>query len=337
MNQVAGAPGRSSFGRLLRELRQSRGLTMEELAEASGVSGRAIGDMERGRSLRPHRGTVTALAQGLRLDEAAHDGLLAAARAARPAAAKTSLSAKASPYTLPRGVGDFVGRHAELAVLRALAQRAAEETEPQEQGRRTAAPPVAVVFGAPGSGKTTLAVRLAEEFAPSFPDGAFLLDMRGLEEQPLPADEAVVRLLGAWDVQVAQLSAEERLALYHVTTAGTRAVLVLDNAGSEAQVRPLLPREGGVLVVVTSRRALAGLEGVQRVGLGPLTEQESTSLLRAVVSDGRVDAEPEAARSVTELCGGLPLALRVAANWAATRTNWSLQQLVSCAGSSLNK
>ncbi|WP_328625480.1 helix-turn-helix domain-containing protein [Streptomyces sp. NBC_00353] len=331
MNQVAGAPGRSSFGRLLRELRQSRGLTMEELAEASGVSARAIGDMERGRSLRPHRGTVTALAQGLRLDEAAHDGLLAAARAARPAA-KTSLAAKASPYTLPKGVGDFVGRHAELAVLRALAQRAAEETEPQEQGRRAAAPPVAVVFGAPGSGKTTLAVRLAEEFAPSFPDGAYLLDMRGLEEQPLPADEAVVRLVGAWgmgDLEVAQLSAEERLARYHAGMAGLRAVLVLDNAGSEAQVRPLLPREGGVLVVVTSRRALAGLEGAQRVELGPLTEQESTSLLRAVVSDGRVDAEPEAARSVTELCGHLPLALRVAANWAATRPNWSLQQLAT--------
>ncbi|MGW6902164.1 helix-turn-helix domain-containing protein [Streptomyces sp. NPDC054919] len=101
MNQVAGAPGRSSFGRLLRELRQSRGLTMEELAEASGVSGRATGDMERGRSLRPHRGAVTALAQGLRLDEAAHDGLLAAARAARPAT-KTSLGAKAWPCAWPR-------------------------------------------------------------------------------------------------------------------------------------------------------------------------------------------------------------------------------------------
>lgn len=63
--------------------------------------------------------------------------------------------------------------------------------------------------------------------------------------------------------------------------------------------------------------------------LGPLTEQESTSLLRAVVSDGRVDAEPEAARAVTELCGHLPLALRVAANWAATRTNWSLQRLAT--------
>ncbi|WP_239150457.1 hypothetical protein [Streptomyces sp. SID13588] len=80
---------------------------------------------------------------------------------------------------------------------------------------------------------------------------------------------------------------------------------------------------------MTSRRTLAGLEAVRRVELGPLTEQESNSLLRAVVSDGRVDAEPEAAHSVTELCGHLPLALRVAANWAATRTNWSLQRLAT--------
>ncbi|MCT9143904.1 helix-turn-helix domain-containing protein, partial [Streptomyces violarus] len=69
------------FGRLLRALRQSRRLTIEELAEASGVSGRAIGDMERGKSRRPHRGTVTALAQGLELDDAAHAELLGAARA----------------------------------------------------------------------------------------------------------------------------------------------------------------------------------------------------------------------------------------------------------------
>jgi hypothetical protein len=263
------------------------------------------------------------------LDEAAHDGLLAAARATRPVV-NVSLSVKASPYALPRGVRDFVGRHSELAVLRALAQRVVDEKKPQGQGRGVAAPPVVVVFGAPGSGKTTLAVRLAEELSSSLPDGAFMVDMRGLDAQPLPADEAVLRLLGAWgvaDLEVAQLSAEERLARYHAIASGLRAVLVLDNAGSEAQVRPLLPRVGGVLVVVTSRRALAGLEGVQRVELGTLTEQESTSLLRAVVSDGRVDAQPDAARSVAELCGGLPLALRVAANWAATRTNWSLQRL----------
>ncbi|WP_203947426.1 XRE family transcriptional regulator [Planotetraspora thailandica] len=316
---------------MLRELRQARGLTLEELAEASGVSGRAIGDMERGRSLRPHRGTVAALAQGLQLDEGMRAELLTAARGARPCA-KPVESLKASPHTLPRGVRDFVGRHAELAKLRALVQPPPEDTAVQGQGRIAVAPPVAVLFGAPGSGKTTLAVRLAEECAPSLADGAFLLDMRGLDAQPLSAEEAALRLLGAWgvaDLEAARLSAEERLTRYHTIAAGLRTVLILDNAGSEAQVRPLLPREGRLMVVVTSRRTLAGLEGVQRVELSALTQQESASLLRAVVGAGRVDAEPEAARSVTELCGGLPLALRVAANWAATRTNWSLQRLAA--------
>ncbi|MEU2307289.1 helix-turn-helix domain-containing protein [Streptomyces misionensis] len=321
MGEAVETGGGSPAGRMVREARQGLGLTIEELAEASGVSVRTISDVERGRSQRPQRGTLTALAQGLGLDEAARAALLAVVRAGRPAAG-TPARGKTSPCTLPRGVRDFVGRHAELSALRALAQRAAEGRGPDRD-----VPPVAVVSGPPGSGKTTLALRLAEEFAPSFPDGEFLLDMRGLEDQPLSAQEAVLRLLGAWDVEVAQLGAEERLARYHARAARLRAVLILDNAADEAQVRPLLPREGGVLVVVTSRRTLAGLEGVCRVPLGALSEDESTALLRAIVSDGRVDAEPDAVRSVSELCGHLPLALRVAGNWAATRTNWSLRRL----------
>ncbi|EFL30408.1 tetratricopeptide TPR-2 repeat-containing protein [Streptomyces viridochromogenes DSM 40736] len=313
------------FGRLLRELRQDRRLTIEELAEASGVSGRAIGDMERGRSRRPHRGTVTALAQGLELDEPAHARLLAAARAARPGPQQAE-SVRVSPHTLPRGVRDFVGRQGELAELRALAREAAEGGE----GRDAPAPPAAVVYGPPGSGKTTLAVRLAEGLTSSCPDGAFLVDMRGLDERPLPADQVLSGLLGSWgvpDAELAGLGAEELLARYRDLSARLRAVLVLDNAGSEDQIRPLLPREGRLLVVVTSRRTLAGLEGVRRVELGALNRQESAALLRAVVGTGRVDAEPAAANVVTELCGHLPLALRVAANWAATRTSWSLRRL----------
>ncbi|MFI5997913.1 helix-turn-helix domain-containing protein [Streptomyces sp. NPDC051362] len=318
------------FGRRLRELRQSRGLTLEELAEASGVSGRAIGDMERGRSLRPRRGTIAALAQGLGLDESIHADLLAIARASRPVAGPSD--SVVPPHQVPRGVRDFVGRRAELDLLRDVAQRHLADTDAPDRGRYAVAPPVAVVFGSPGSGKTTLAIRLAEECGTSFTDGAFLVDMRGLDAHPLSVDDAVVRLLGAWgvgDLDVAQLNSEERLARYHAMAADLRAVVILDNAAGEAQVRPLLPRTGGVLMVVTSRRTLAGLEGVQRVELGALSEPESASLLRAVVGAGRVDAEPEAARSVTELCGHLPLALRVAANWAATRSNWSLHRLAT--------
>ena len=318
------------FGHLLRELRQSRGLTLEELAEVSGVSGRAIGDMERGRSLRPRRGTIAALSQGLELNESSHAALLSAARASsRPNKPAGSLAA---PYSVPRGVPDFVGRHAELGMLRSLAQRTFNASMTPDHAGGVMAPPVSVVFGMPGSGKSTLAMRLAEECRETFTDGAFLLDMRGLDAQPLSVDEAVTRLLGAWglsEIDVTGLNSEGRLARYYALAAELQALVILDNAASEAQVRPLLPRSGQLLTVVTSRHTLAGLEGVQRVELGALSQSESAALLRAVIGAGRIAAEPEATHAVTELCSHLPLALRLAANWAATHTSWNLQRLAN--------
>ncbi|WP_408645856.1 helix-turn-helix domain-containing protein [Streptomyces odonnellii] len=129
---------------MLRELRQARGPTIEKPAEASGVSGRAIGDVERGRRLRTHRGTVVALAQGLRLDEAARAELLTAARpGTRP-----SGSVKSSSCALPRGVPDFVGRHTELALLHALAKPPSDARRgvPAEHAR----PGHAAAFGGGG-------------------------------------------------------------------------------------------------------------------------------------------------------------------------------------------
>ncbi|MEW2166937.1 helix-turn-helix domain-containing protein [Streptomyces sp. NPDC007084] len=318
------------FGHLLRELRQSRGLTLEDLAEASGVSARAIGDMERGRSLRPRRGTIAALSQGLELDESWHATLVSAARAGRLPG--QSAASPAPPYTVPRGIPDFVGRRAELNTLCSLARRTRNASMTPGYTGDAVAPPVSVVFGMPGSGKTTLAMRLAEECRETFTHGAFLLDMRGLDAQPLSVDEAVTRLLGAWglgEVDIAGLNREGRLDRYHSLAAELRALLILDNASSEAQVRPLLPRSGQILTVVTSRHTLAGLEGVQRVELGALSQSESATLLRAVIGEERVDAEPEATQSVSELCSHLPLALRLAANWAATRTSWNLRRLAS--------
>ncbi|MCC8339026.1 helix-turn-helix domain-containing protein [Streptomyces sp. R1] len=318
------------FGRLLRELRQGHGLTLEELAEVSGVSGRAIGDMERGRSLRPRRGTITALSQGLGLDEPTHATLLSAARAST--VPKRSAHSPSTPCSVPRSVPDFVGRRTELDALRDLVRRNFTPSAPPDHEGTGSAPPVAVVFGPPGCGKSTLATRLVQEYRDTLADRAFQLDMRGLDAQPLTADEASARLLSAWgvdDSEVAGLTGEDRIARYHALAARLPAVVILDNAASEAQVRPLLPHSGSQLTIVTSRHTLAGLEGVHRMELGALTPQESVSLLRAVVGGDRVDAEPEAARAVAELCGHLPLALRLAANWAATRTRWNLEKLAA--------
>ncbi|MFF7341952.1 helix-turn-helix domain-containing protein [Streptomyces sp. NPDC008163] len=319
----------SSLGRLVRRLRLARALTIEQLAEASGVSVRAIGDMERGRSTRPRHGTVAALMQGLQLEETEAEELLVAARTDRGEEAADVPSPAAHSAPLPRGIRDFVGREDELRVLGDLVEEGAH-SDAVVNGEVPPLPPVAVVSGVPGSGKTTLALRLAEERRPDFPDGAFFIDLRGLEDRPPTPDETVVRLLSAWGVEearIGRLTGEERLALYQSTAARLRAVVVLDNAGHEAQVRVLLPAEGRMLVIVTSRRPLTGLSGVRRLELGALAESESTALLRSVVDDGRVDADPDAAARVTALCGHLPLALRVAANWAVTRSGWGLRRL----------
>ncbi|MGW0809543.1 helix-turn-helix domain-containing protein, partial [Nonomuraea sp. NPDC002799] len=141
----------SSFGALLRSLRQAVGLTIEELSHASGVSVRAIGDMERGVSRGPQRRTVQALAEALRLDDEQGAELAEAAKAGRPRPGGP-VPEPLRLYELPRGLGDFVGRAAELELLCRLG-RAASADGPT---------PVVVVHGQAGLGKTACAVRAAE-------------------------------------------------------------------------------------------------------------------------------------------------------------------------------
>ncbi|MFF1546731.1 ATP-binding protein [Streptomyces sp. NPDC058291] len=305
---------RAAFGALLRELRLSASQTIEGLAEASGVSVRGIGDLERGRRAAPQRRTVAALADGLALDEALRERLLTAARAGRAGG-----YSPAGVRAFPRGVDDFVGRAEELARLAALAQR------------ETAAQPVAVaVSGAPGAGKTTLALHAARDLAGRFPDGQLVLDLRGTHEDgPGPAELllSVLRALHVSDRDLAQAGPEGHGALYRQLLAERRCLLVLDDARDEGQVRPLLPAAGASMVVVTSRRMLTGLDSVHRLPLGELHPAEAAELLASLVGAERAAADPEALAEVAERCGHLPLALRVAGNWLATRTGWTVRRL----------
>lgn len=304
---MGGAP----FGERLRRFRRAAGLTIEELAAAAGVSERTIGNLERGASRRPQRGTVGLIADALGLTATERDDLLAG-RAA-PAAAPAALLA------MPRAVPDFTGRDGELARLAALLPTAPATTAA-----------VAVISGPPGVGKSSLAVHAATRLAGRAPDGQLFVDLRGLDARPLDPALALERLIAALDPDHPPVPADlaGRTALFRSAVATRRVVVVLDNAADEAQVRPLLPAAGAGLVLVTSRRLLTGLEGVSRVRLDPLPDADADRLLARLISE-RPDAETDAetVAELARLCGNLPLALRIVGNRLAGRPDWSPARL----------
>jgi len=306
--------GESPFGAVLRGLRQRGRLTMEELAEASGVSVRAIGDMERGRSRVPQRRTVVALAEGLGLADAEREALITAARSARPARAVAAGAA-----VPPRSVRDFTGRGPQLAFLRKAARRARAGTGAS----------VAVVSGPPGCGKTTLALKAAADLAGTFPDGCFVVDLHGVAGPVDPGEASLqlLRALGVSDRRLGQEDAPGHAGLLRALLAERRCLVVLDNARDEGQVRSLLPAGGESLVLVTSRRPLTGLEDVDRLALAEMAQPEAVQLLRRILGAERADAEAEQVARVARLCGRLPLALRVAGNWLTARSGWSVAHL----------
>ncbi|TDD95309.1 BTAD domain-containing putative transcriptional regulator [Actinomadura rubrisoli] len=217
----------------------------------------------------------------------------------------------AAPSQLPNAAGVFVGRAAPLAELsRRLLP------DPRAAAGRA---PVTLVSGQPGVGKTALAVRWAHRMRDRFPDGQLYADLRGHSvRRAVTAHEALRQFLRALAVPDGQVPADvdEAAALYRSQLAGRRMLVVLDDARDEDQVRPLIPGGGHSAVLVTSRARMPGLvarDGARRMDLGVLTSGETYALLAELLGRERVDAEPAAAAALGMLCGGLPLALRVAA------------------------
>ncbi|MFD5624861.1 helix-turn-helix domain-containing protein [Streptomyces sp. NPDC127072] len=308
------------FGALLRQLRLNAYMTMKDLSEASGVSVRGIGDLERGRRAAPQRRTVAALAVGLGLDEGRRDELLVAAR--RGAAAPNG---SVAVRTFPRGINDFVGRDQELAWLQARASEQRDDT-----GGADHRPAVVTVSGPPGAGKTTLTLHAAQELADRFPDGRMVLDLRGMDDTPASTAELMLSVCKAFrvvDQELATAGPQGHAALYQDLLSKKRCLLVLDNARDEAQVRQLLPEHGPAVVMVTSRRMLTGLDGAHRLVLGELSSGEAIAFLTAMIGTRRASAEPSAVEDVARQCAYLPLALRVAGSWLATRTGWTVRRL----------
>jgi tetratricopeptide (TPR) repeat protein/transcriptional regulator with XRE-family HTH domain len=314
------AEAQSDFGGVLRRRRLAAGLSQEGLAQRAGLSERTIRDLERGVTGRPYRNSVGRLAQALGLTGADREGF---ARAARPVPGDGGQRpASRVPRQLPAAAADFTGRTAELKILGGLLDSAG----------RPGTVVVSAIGGTAGVGKTALAVHWAHQVAERFPDGQLYVDLRGYDpDQPMPPADALAGLLRALGVPGQEIPPEEdeRAARYRSLLAGRRMLVLIDNAGSAEQVRPLLPGSAGCAAIVTSRDSLSGLvarDGARRLDLDLLQPADADGLLTALIGD-RAAADPGATAALAARCSRLPLALRVAAELAVTRPEASVADL----------
>jgi DNA-binding SARP family transcriptional activator/Flp pilus assembly protein TadD len=254
-----------------------------------------------------------------------HEQILAADPALDLPAAAPPMPDRPEPAQLPADVDAFTGRAAALAELdRIAASISGSDDRP--------APVVICVSGTAGVGKTALAAHWARRVRGSFPDGQLYVNLRGYDPgQPVQAGDALAGFLRALGMRGDEIPREvdERAAAYRTLLEGRRVLVVLDNAGTAEQVRPLLPGSPSNLVLVTSRDSLAGLvarHGARRLELDPLPARDSADLLRALIGD-RARAEPSATATLARQCAGLPLALRVAAELATASPQMALAQL----------
>ncbi|MER6917213.1 transcriptional regulator [Streptomyces sp. NPDC000594] len=221
-----------------------------------------------------------------------------------------------APAQLDAAVGDFRDRAREEARLRLRLRAAAA-------GRTMA---VAVLTGPPGIGKTALALQAAHAVRDLFPGGQLHADLAGAD-----LDLVLARLLRTLGVPGHALphGTAPRAALYRSLLAGRRVLIVLDNARSTAQLRPLLPGSPGCAVLVTSGSRAIAVPGALRLDLAPLTEAGATALLGAVAGRRRVAAEPGAVRELLRACDRFPLAVRIAADRLAARPHWKVADLAA--------
>jgi tetratricopeptide (TPR) repeat protein/transcriptional regulator with XRE-family HTH domain len=319
------------FGTLLRALRMSAGLSQEELADRSGLSIRAISNLERGRVRWPYRHTLRSLADALELDDAARDEFIGAAE--RRLVSGTDRAGTAErvdgyeyiPRQLPAGTSPFVGRASELATL----DRLLGDDPPSTVV-------ISAIGGTAGVGKTALALYWAHSIARRFPDGQLYANLRGHDQTGMPADAAEI-IRGFLQVLLpdgARVPAglDEQAGMYRSLLAGKRMCVVLDNARSSEQVRPLLPGSGGCLVLVTSRSRLPGLaalDGARLLNLDVLSESEARDLFTLRLGAERTAAEPRAVDELSRFCARLPLALCIVAARAAALPAMTLSDLAA--------
>ncbi|MGW3961396.1 ATP-binding protein [Amycolatopsis sp. NPDC005003] len=231
------------------------------------------------------------------------------------------------PRQLPPAVRDFAGRAEQLARLDGLLL--------DRDDSRPAATVISALDGTAGVGKTALAVQWAHRVEHRFADGTLFADLRGYgPSAPVRPDLVLASFLRVLGVDEDRIPAglEAQVSMYRSVLAGRRVLILLDNAGTAEQVRPLLPGSPGCVVLVTSRASLTGLlvaEAASQVTLELFSPDEAHVLLRRILGPARIAAEPDAVADLVEVCARLPLALRIAATRIATRRHTSVAEVVA--------
>jgi tetratricopeptide (TPR) repeat protein len=232
----------------------------------------------------------------------------------------TTPAALPVPHELPADVPNFTGRQAELyGLLATLVHETA------------ASPAVVAIHGVGGVGKSALAVHAAHRLAPRFPHGQLYVNLQGaaIGSQPLGPGELVARLLRGLGLHGRDIpvDVEEASARFRSLVAGRSILLVLDNAVSAAQVRPLLPASPTCAAIVTSRRLMTTLDGAHQFHLDVLPPAQAIRLLGKLSGNARLDSEPGATEDLARQCDYLPLALRIAGARLAARPTWPVRAL----------
>jgi DNA-binding SARP family transcriptional activator len=242
-----------------------------------------------------------------------------------PPAARPSQPRAIVPRQLPADIPDFTGRQ---EMVRSLCQILAPAREPDAPAQPM---PVALLTGMTGTGKTALAVHVAHLLAGHFPDGQLLVQLRDGDGQPVSPGQALERCLRAIGVTPAALpsGSAELAAMYRSLLASRRVLVILDDAASLPQIVPLLPGGPQCAVIVTSRRRLASLAGGHTFDIGVFSPGTARALLSQVLGEVRTPATQADVASLAELCGFLPLALRIIAAKLHEHPHWSIRQLIS--------
>nr|WP_165977789.1 BTAD domain-containing putative transcriptional regulator [Nonomuraea diastatica] len=226
------------------------------------------------------------------------------------------------PRQLPSELPVFVGRKREIAELDRLIT--GEERESR---------PAVLISGTAGVGKTALALHWSRRAADQFPDGQLWVDLHGYDHRPMTSPEQALKsflhALGVPEMAIPP-DLDSRSALYRSLMDGRQALVVLDNARTAEQVRPLLPGSPCSAVIVTSRSQLTGLvaaECAHAMVLNVLSRHDSREMLIKRLGADRINAEPAATQRMVEQCARLPLTLAIAAARAAQQPHQSLQAL----------